>query len=61
MKSDVTAGVEAVLLNSEGDPKLELFRALEAVAAFAVIECEISYSEFEALAAKAYSSARAVP
>jgi 6-pyruvoyl-tetrahydropterin synthase len=57
MKSEVVQEVQAALLNSSGDPKEEVQQALEAVATFAVIECEMRLAEFEQRAMSAYHAA----
>jgi hypothetical protein len=61
VKSDVFEQVEAALLDSQGDPKREVDNALGAVAKFAVIECEISLTDFLKRAEAAYREALKVP
>lgn len=50
--------VEAVLLDSSGDPADEIQHALDAVATFAKLECEMTLEAFQQAAERAYKNAK---
>ena len=51
---DTAKAIEAVLLDSEGDPGDEIEAAMEALAVFACVECEMTEEAFVDLALKSY-------
>lgn len=53
--SDVKTEVEAALLNSEREPQAEVQAALEAVARFARLECQVGEGVFLQMAAQAWA------
>lgn len=55
--TDTHTSIEAVLLNSEGDPYEEIQAALDATAAFALLECECTKEGFLQAAEKAWRKA----
>lgn len=54
MKSTTFTEVQAVLLNSEGNPHEEVIAALESIAEFAYTECELNQDQFAAYAYQAW-------
>lgn len=56
--SRVFEEVQAALLNSEGDPGEELMAALEAVAYFGMVECEVEPEGLADLLRKAITAAQ---
>ncbi len=58
-KSETEASVEALLMNSEKAPETEIQAALNAVAEFALLECELIREGFLDMARKAWTRAQA--
>lgn len=55
--TDTRISIEAALLDSEGDPGEEVQDALDAVAEFALLECEMTQEAFLDMAQKAWRTA----